>query len=302
MVLSSVAAHVAEDPFAKVKTLIQQLIERLLKEAAQETTKKSFCDQEIGKATQDRDYRLADVTKLDAQIQVLTSKKSALNESVLELADDLIKLRDDLNETTVLRATEKDQNLQTIKQAKEGVVAVQQAIDILSVFYKKASMAAMQMRASPVDEDTTGPGFTGSYAGKSQSAHGIIGMLEVIKADFDRTARQTSAAEEKAHGDFVEFEQTSKADISGKDTKMTLDSEELEATETTITQKLADLKTTQELVDSALKTLEDLKPTCIDTAMTYAERVQKREEEIAALKQAVCLLDPEGTESDCPAA
>lgn len=300
-VLSAVASKAAEDPFAKVKTLIQQLIERLLKEATEEATKKGFCDQEIGKATQDRDYRLSDVKKLDAEIQVLMSKKTELNESVVLLADDLVKLRNDLNESTVLRAQEKQENLAAIAGAKEGVAAVQQAIDILSVFYKKASMAAVQLRASPVDEDTTGAGFKGSYSGKGQAAHGIIGMLEVIKADFDRTARKTKDSEDKAHEEFVEFEQTSKADISGKETKKTLDEEEFEATKTKITQKTDDLETSQGLVDSALKTIEDLKPTCIDTAMSYAERVQKREDEIAALKQAVCLLDPEGVESDCPA-
>merc|ERR1719277_1227930 len=134
---------------------------------------------------------------------------------------------------------------------------------------------------------------------EKQAAHGIIGMLEVIKADFDRTARQIADTEKQAHEEFIEFEQTSKADISGKETKKTLDEEELEATRTAITRKLGDLKTAQDLVDSALKTLEELKPTCIDTAMTYAERVQKREDEIAALKQAVCLLEPDAVESDC---
>jgi len=300
-VLSHVAAHAAADPFAKVKGLIQQLIERLLQEATDEATKKGFCDQQIGQAIQDRDSKIRDVNKLDAAIQVLGAKKSSLQESIGNLADDLVKLRSDLNTTTVQRAEEKEGNLRTIKEAKEGVVAVQQAIDILSVFYKKASMAAVQTRASPVDEDTAGAGFTGSYGGKGQTAHGIIGMLEVIKADFDRTARKTKESEELAREEFVEFEQTSKADISGKDTKMTLDKEELEATKTAIERKTADLQTAQTLVDGALKTLEDLKPTCMDTAMSYAERVQKRDEEIAALKQAVCLLDPEGAESDCPA-
>ena len=42
-----------------------------------------------------------------------------------------------------------------------------------------------------------------------------------------------------------------------------------------------------------------LKPMCIDTGMSYKERVEKREEEIEALKGALCQLDAEGVEPSC---
>jgi len=56
----------------------------------------------------------------------------------------------------------------------------------------------------------------------------------------------------------------------------------------------------QKMLDDALKELEDLKPACVDTGMSYADRVAKREEEIDALKKAMCELDGEGVEADCP--
>merc|ERR1719333_1065343 len=102
-----------------------------------------------------------------------------------------------------------------IKASKEGFSAVTEAIVLLKTYYKKASMAMLQSRASPVDEDTQGPGFSGSY--KGEGARGIIGLLEVIKSDFDRAARVTKEEEDKAQREFVEFEQTSKEDIAGKE-------------------------------------------------------------------------------------
>jgi hypothetical protein len=37
----------------------------------------------------------------------------------------------------------------------------------------------------------------------------------------------------------------------------------------------------------------------LDSGVSYEERVQKREEEIDALKTALCQLDPEGVEAEC---
>jgi len=75
----------------------------------------------------------------------------------------------------------------------------------------------------------------------------------------------------------------------------------LETTKTKIKTTITDLTTAQDLLDSALKVIEDLKPTCIDTGMSYEDRVAKREEEITALKKALCILDPEGKEEECDA-
>ena len=44
---------------------------------------------------------------------------------------------------------------------------------------------------------------------------------------------------------------------------------------------------------------EDLKPECVDTGMSAAEKKAKREEEIDALKSALCQLDGEGVEPEC---
>jgi len=297
--LSVIAMHVASDPFTKVKKLIQQLIERLLAEATAEATKKGFCDTELGKARKDRDFRFQDVNSLSVELGSLEAKRDELKAEIAQLTEDLEALEKALKEATDLRKKDKATNLQTIKDASSGLEAVTEAIAILSAFYKQAAKAAMLVQASPVDEDTQGPGFEGAYKGKQEASTGIIGMLEVIKSDFDRTVRHTTDAEAKAHAEFVEFDRESRSDMSGKEMKKELDEEDLATTLTTIKQKMTDLQTAQDLLDAALKVIEGLKPTCIDTGMSYEDRVAKREEEITALKKALCILDPEGVEAEC---
>ena len=63
--------------------------------------------------------------------------------------------------------------------------------------------------------------------------------------------------------------------------------------------RMSDMQTAMDLLGNALKQLEELKPLCVDMTMPYAERVQKREDEIEALKNALCILDTDNVEFNC---
>ena len=56
------------DPSVKVKDLITDLISRLQAEASFETNNKSYCDEEMSKATEKREDLEADVAKLEAAV------------------------------------------------------------------------------------------------------------------------------------------------------------------------------------------------------------------------------------------
>jgi len=291
MVLQSFSARASADPFKKVKGLIQKLIERLLTESKNEATKKGFCDTELGKARSERDSRWQEANDLSADLAKLEAKEDALVAELKQLKSDLKDEKKALKETTEEREDEKKVNMETLKTAKEGLEAVNEAIMILRTFYKQAAKASF-VQASPVDEDTSGPGFSGNYKGSQAKSNAIFALLETIASDFDRTLRKTDEAENVAHREYVEFSQTAKSSIAGKEKKTELDDQDLKETRTNIKTKTDDMQTAVDLLDKALQELEELKPTCIDTGMSYAERVKKREEEIKALEKALTILAP----------
>merc|ERR1719156_388023 len=305
--LLSTALRLGPDPFKKVKVLIQKLIERLLKEMAAEAGHKGFCDTELGKARTTRDFEHEKTQKLSAEIEMLEVKKEQLEESIDTLTKELEDLNDALGKSTKQRADEKEENAMTVKDSEEGLAAIKEAIMILKEFYKNAAKNAVslvQSGASPIDEEGgvgAGGQAQGAYQGKQTAAEGIIGMLEVIKSDFERSIKQTSEMDAAAHKAFVLFDRQSKGSISTKETAKTQAEGDLKTTKINIESAMADLKDSQKLLDDALKAYEELKPQCIDTGMSYEERVAARKKEIAALEKALCQLDPKNVEPDCPA-
>jgi len=301
LALSALAVRSASDPFTKVKDLIQKLVERLIDESTQEATKKGFCDESLAKAETDRTFRWEEVLKLNGELAQLEAKKKELAFEIEDLGYALTELNGALGEATRLRDQEKTENLQTIKDANEGLKAVSEALIILKTFYKDAlkAEAFIQSKLSPVEDDNPGAGFDGAYTGSQTSSNGILGLLEVIQSDFERTLRKTTESEKEAAAAFVKYDRATKADISGKSQKKELDEEDLKTTITTIASKMEEMGDNMDLVDKANSEILTLKPMCIDTGMSYSERVQKREDEIAALKKALCILDPEQQESAC---
>jgi len=299
--LMATALRLGPDPFKKVKGLIQSLIEKLLQEMADEAGHKGFCDTEMGKAKTSRDFELERTQKLSAELEKLEVTKSTLEQNIETLTKELAQLNEALEKATKMRADEKESNAQTIKDSTEGLAAIKEAMQVLKDFYKAAAKAMfLQFKASPIDEGAgTGELAGGSYQGNQAQGANIIAMLEVIASDFARSIKETGEADDAAHRTFVSFDRESKGSISSKETGKAQAETDLKETKMAIEEGMANLEGSQKLLDDALKALEELNPACVDTGMSYEERVAKREEEIEALKTALCQLDVEKVEADC---
>jgi len=311
--LTALALRMQADPFVKVKKLIQDLIQRLVQEAADEATKKGWCDTEMGKATKTRDLNFDKTVALNANLMSLEAQKASLEEEISTLTVEIADLEDSLAKTTKMRSDEKAENEDTLSKAEAGLAATKDAYEVLETFYKKAAKATaeiqtkkagrkttlLQLKASPIDEDAPEESMGGGYKGNQQKAGGILAMLDVIISDFERTIKTTTADEKQAIAEFASFSKTTKTSIASKTSQKTNSESMLKSTDNQITEDMSSLEKHQKMLDDTLKELEDLKPACVDTGMSYADRVQKRKDEIEALKKALCELDPDKVEDEC---
>merc|ERR1719265_552009 len=206
MLLASLAVQVAADPFVKIKKLIQELIERLMQEAADEANHKGCCDKETSAAEQSRDYNAEEIVELNGRLASNEALRDKLQEEVDVLDKEIKELEEELAKATKMRSDEKAENAATIKEAEEGKDAVELAIQVLSKFYNKAKDGKVEFTQGPAD-DMPDSGFASgeAYTGKQAASGGILGMLDVILSDFDRTIKEKIEEKAKAAQEFLEF-------------------------------------------------------------------------------------------------
>merc|ERR1719420_479424 len=71
-----------DDPFAKVKEMISEMITRLVKEGEEEASHKAYCDTELGKTKKKREELEHDQEVLTAKIDKAKATSSKLKEEV----------------------------------------------------------------------------------------------------------------------------------------------------------------------------------------------------------------------------
>merc|ERR1711876_71184 len=91
-ILSALAVRVADDPFAKVKKMIKDLLVRLMEEANEEAEHKGWCDTELSTNEQTRKEKTSAVETLHAEIDQLESSIAKLMEEISDLSKEVADL------------------------------------------------------------------------------------------------------------------------------------------------------------------------------------------------------------------
>jgi K+/H+ antiporter YhaU regulatory subunit KhtT len=298
-----------KDPFVKIKKLIQELIERLLHEAAEEANQKGWCDKAQGDARQKRTYAAESIAELNSEIAGLEATRSKLVEELGIVGQEIQELEVKMNEATEMRDEEQAKNAATISESQAGLEATNMAIDILDKFYKTAGKAEVDLslaQKGPLDEmPDTGFDAGEAYTGAGGEAGGILGMLDVIKSDFERTVSQTEIAEREAKEEYQDFMTQSGKSLAEKKMAHEQKLKQKDNALANLESANTDFDSQSEILNLAIKELLDLKPTCVDTGMSYEERVSRREDEIESLKKALCIFEsfaeygPDGAAGAC---
>jgi hypothetical protein len=266
------AMRSSDDPFTKVKGLIQDMIERLNEEAEADATEKAFCDKEMHETETKKADKEETIAKLTTSIDSMTAKSNQLKAQVAELQKQLAALARAQAEMDKLRAEEKATFDTNSAEMKKGVEGVKLALKILNEYYAKE----------------------GKDHGAAEGAGaGIIGLLEVCESDFSKGLAEMIANEESAVKDYDRQTKENEITKATKDQDVKYKTKEFKGLDKETAEATADRAGVQEELDAVNEYYAGLQKRCVAKAETYATRVARRNAEIAGLKQALEILDGE---------
>jgi len=277
--LAMMSLRVAEDPFVKVKKMIKDLIVELMEQANNEADHSAFCGTELSTNKQTRETKAAKAEELTAIVEKLAADIAMLSEEIAELGDAIAAIMKEQEEAVDQRSKDKAVNTETIADAKAGQSAIERALKVLRDFYDKAAESAF------VQEQGREP-----YKGMQSASSGVLGLLEVCLSDFARLETETSEAEDAAESDHQKFMAES---TQSKEVKE-VEKEHKEGSRADMEEDLRNTKKeltlTEQELNKALAYYEKLKADCLDTGLSYEDRVKAREEEIQSLQEALKIL------------
>ena len=240
-----------------------------------------------------------------------------LSESTADLSKELAQLDQAVQEATVLRNGEKSKNSATVKDAEAAQTAIAAASAVLREFYEKAAMATgflqTQKRPTMGSEEwnsLANPNFKGevdkghkagmqtfgeTYQGNQDANNGVMALLEVLASDFASLEADTNAAEAAAKEAYDRFTVESKKNKAVKERKASMNDSDRASAESKLREDIADLKATQDELLAADRYYDKLVPQCLDQGMTWEERTAARAAEVSSLKEALKILESNGS-------
>ncbi len=284
-----------EDPFGKVRDMVSTMIAKLEKEAAEETTEKAYCDEQMSKTEAKKAELEDDVAKMSTKIDKAVARSAELKQQVQELQAQLAALTKEQAEMDGMRMQEHHAFVQAKADLELGLTGVRQALGVLRDYYaskseagllqdgQMASMASLMQQPAAPEKHTKAGGAGGS----------IIGILEVVESDFAKNLAKEETEEEDAQSSYDKMTQENAVTKTTNEQDVKYKEQESKSLDQTIAEISSDRETTNSELAAVNEYYAQISGRCIAKPETYEDRKASREAEIAGLKQALTVLEDE---------
>jgi len=283
-----------EDPFAKVKSLVGDMITKLEKEAGNEATEKAYCDEEMSK-TKAKNGELGDT--IDAQtskIDKATSRSAGLKEEVAEIQAELATLMKTQKEMDTARGDGHAAYVAAKTELTRGLDGVRKALTVLRDYYGGGAAAASMLQ----DDAEFGafmqqPKAPESHEKNSGAGGSIISILEVCESDFATNLSKEETEESDGAASYEEISQENKMTKAAKEQDVKYKTAEAAGLDKSISDLSSDRDSSTTEQKAVLEYWAKIKERCVAQPESYASKVARREAEISGLKEALSVLENE---------
>jgi len=291
LAMLNLVSVVSSDPMEQVKGLLTNLVAKLVKEAKDAADLHEFCKAEKEKTSAAIKKKTMTINELDARLETAGSKKKELSENVADLTSEIAEMQKSEAEATKLRNEEHATYLKVAADYTQAAEAVDDAIDALKEYY--GSVTLMQASSNTVHSSKAPPKLGGA---KTDSAGGIISILETMGEEFRKSLKKAGAEERADQSAYDTMIQENKEAKAAKNAEIAGSQSEIKSLSVALHNFGGDKKMASKELGSVKEYVAKLKPQCGGKTVSYAERKAKMESEISGLKDALAIL-----EADAPA-
>jgi len=279
--------------------MIQEMIVRLLNEAAEEAEHKGWCDTEMAKSDESKKQKEKDIKSLKNQIDEMEAEKAQLIDEMEQLSKDMADMAQMTSEATGVRGKEKQQALISIKEYGDAQQLIGNAITVLQEYYAKKKQASSfsQIGEEPsMDGRPDAPDGVwksgGQYEADDTAASGVIGILEIAQSDFAKLQSETEMQEQTAAREYTGLMNDAQVKKAVFDKDLEYKQNTKVKLESSLQRAKSDLAGYEKELDAVEAYIEKLKPSCVQTD-SLEDRKARREAEIKSLQEALAILNGE---------
>merc|ERR1719460_3308513 len=235
------------------------------------------------------DKKNMEIEKLNTRIEKASATKKEQEELIATSSEEIAATEKSNAEATKLR-NEQNANYVKIDTDFSGAAeAVDDAIDALKEYYGDAALIQISSKAKDAAKDAQ-PTFGGA---KSDSAGGIVSILETMGEEFRKTVKENAAEERENKKAYEKLMQENKVSLSTKEAEIKGAESQIKSLGVSLKDTGGDLKMVQKEKAAVEDYIAKLKPQCEGRVVPYEERKAKRDAEIAGLKEGLAILEAE---------
>lgn len=293
---------VAENPIRKIVTVLQNMAQESEKEGAraQELFDKfsCYCQTNEAELTKNIESAQARTGELASGIEELTGSNAQITQEIKDLKGDLADSTKAISEATAQRKKEAVAYAEESTESTNTIASLDQAIPQLKAGLQSPAAVLAQLGSTVSRVQSQQASMLQSFMHGQESSMGadqILGILEQMRDNFKMNLQTATQDEESAIEAFEELTGAKKKEVAAATRGINEKTGRLSVQ----TQQLADYK--EEAEDTAKSLAADetflinLKKTCAQKTEEHEASVKARQEEAAAISEAVKILNDDDT-------
>eukprot|EP00929_Paragymnodinium_shiwhaense_P036467 TRINITY_DN1953_c0_g1_i5.p1 TRINITY_DN1953_c0_g1~~TRINITY_DN1953_c0_g1_i5.p1 ORF type:complete len:295 (+),score=131.77 TRINITY_DN1953_c0_g1_i5:3-887(+) len=269
---TAIRLNAGSDPFAKIKGLIEDMIEKLEAEAEADATKEAWCDKEMADSKAKEAEMNNDISKLSTKIDQMSSRSAQLKEEVAAHQKTLSHVAASQAEMNKLRQEENSAFVSNKAEMEQGLTGIKAALKVLRDYYSNSDKA---------------------HAEAEGSSTGIIGLLEVCESDFSKGLAELISTEESSQAAYDQETKDNEIETANNQKDVEYKTKEYTGLDKAVNEASSDRAGVETELAAVVEYMKKLDEQCIVKPDTYAEGKRRKEAEIAGLKEALNILENE---------